>query len=39
LPPLELFPITLIARNWDDAQARFFADNGIFDVIYKPKAR
>jgi sulfate transport system substrate-binding protein len=39
LPPLELFPITLIARSWDDAQARFFADNGVFDVIYKPKAR
>jgi sulfate/thiosulfate transport system substrate-binding protein len=38
LPKLDLFPITLIAKDWDDAQAKFFADNAIFDVIYKPKA-
>jgi sulfate transport system substrate-binding protein len=37
LPGLDLFPITLIARDWDEAQSRFFADNGIFDLIYKPK--
>jgi sulfate transport system substrate-binding protein len=37
LPPLELFPITLLARDWDDAQTKFFADNAIFDLIYKPK--
>ncbi|MCE0497420.1 MAG: sulfate ABC transporter substrate-binding protein [Methylacidiphilales bacterium] len=38
LPNLDLFPVTLIARDWDDAQSKFFADNAIFDVIYKPKA-
>jgi sulfate transport system substrate-binding protein len=37
-PKLDLFPITLIAKDWEDAQARFFAENGIFDVIYKPRA-
>jgi sulfate/thiosulfate transport system substrate-binding protein len=37
-PTLDLFPITSIAKDWDDAQAKFFADNAIFDVIYKPKA-
>jgi len=26
LPKLDLFPITLIAKDWDDAQAKFFAD-------------
>jgi len=36
LPPLNLFPLTLIAKDWDDAQTRFFADNGVFDLIYKP---
>jgi len=38
LPPIDLFPITTVARDWDDAQAKFFADNAIFDLIYKPKA-
>lgn len=33
LPPIELFPITLIAKSWDDAQAKFFGENGIFEVI------
>jgi sulfate transport system substrate-binding protein len=39
LPPIELFPITAIAKDWEDAQQKFFADNGVFDVIYAPKAR
>jgi sulfate transport system substrate-binding protein len=38
-PPMDLFPITAIAKDWDDAQHRFFSDNGVFDVIYTPKAR
>ncbi len=38
LPKIDLFPITLLARDWDDAQLKFFADNGIFDLIYKPRA-
>ena len=28
LPQIELFPITLIARDWTDAQQKFFAENG-----------
>jgi sulfate/thiosulfate transport system substrate-binding protein len=39
LPPLKLFPITLIAKDWSDAQQKFFAENGLIDVIYVPKPR
>jgi sulfate transport system substrate-binding protein len=39
LPKLDLFPITLIAKDWDDAQAKFFADNALFDVIYNAKPK
>lgn len=39
LPPIELFPVTLIAKDWDEIQQKFFADNGIFDAIYRPKMR
>ncbi len=35
LPPMALFPITAIARDWDDAEQRFFAENGIMDAIWK----
>jgi sulfate/thiosulfate transport system substrate-binding protein len=35
LPSITLFPITAIARNWGDAQERFFAENGIIDGILK----
>jgi sulfate/thiosulfate transport system substrate-binding protein len=31
LPPITLFPITAIARDWDDAQQKFFAENGIIE--------
>ena len=34
-PDLKLFPITDIAKDWDDAQAKFFADGGVFDQIYE----
>jgi sulfate/thiosulfate transport system substrate-binding protein len=33
LPNLQLFPITAIAKDWDDARQKFFADNGIYDVV------
>jgi sulfate transport system substrate-binding protein len=39
LPPLNLFPITLIARDWSDAQQKFFAENGVLDAIYIAKPR
>ncbi len=35
-PELKLFPITAVAANWDEAQGKFFAENGIFDAIYQP---
>ncbi len=37
LPNIKLFPITAIAKNWDDAREKFFADNGIVDTIAPPK--
>lgn len=33
LPDITLFPITLVARDWDDAQVKFFGEGGIFDEI------
>jgi sulfate transport system substrate-binding protein len=39
LPPITLFPITTIAKNWDDAQARFFGENGIYESIQAGKIR
>jgi sulfate transport system substrate-binding protein len=38
-PDLNLFQITAIAKDWEDAQQRFFAENGIIDAVYKPKPR
>jgi len=38
-PELNLFRITAIAKDWEDAQLRFFAENGIIDTVYKPKPR
>jgi sulfate/thiosulfate transport system substrate-binding protein len=39
LPPLNFFPITLIAKDWSDAQQKFFAENGVIEAIYVPKPR
>ena len=36
-PQITLFPIDAIARDWNDAQERFFAENGILDVVMKPR--
>jgi sulfate transport system substrate-binding protein len=38
-PRLNLFPITAIAKDWDDAQQKFFAENGILETVYQPKPR
>jgi len=35
-PQLKLFTIEEIAKNWQDAQERFFAEGAIFDRIYQP---
>ena len=32
-PSIELFSVTLFAKDWEDAQQRFFADKGIYDAI------
>jgi sulfate transport system substrate-binding protein len=37
LAPITLFPVTAIARDWDDAQQKFFAENGIIDAVLKPR--
>lgn len=38
-PPLTLVPVTAAARDWDDAQARFFAEGGLFDQIYLARGK
>ena len=35
-PALDLFPVTLLARDWDDAQQKFFAENGVIDTVTTP---
>jgi sulfate/thiosulfate transport system substrate-binding protein len=37
LPNIQLFPITAIARDWDEAREKFFADNGVIDSIAPEK--
>ena len=32
-PQITLFPVTAVASSWDDAQQKFFAENGIMDSI------
>ncbi|MGA2550367.1 MAG: sulfate ABC transporter substrate-binding protein [Burkholderiaceae bacterium] len=39
LPPLHLFEVGAIARDWEDAENRFFAQDGIIDAVYRPKPR
>lgn len=36
LPPLELFPVTAVARDWAEAQQKFFGEGKVFDQIYQP---
>jgi sulfate/thiosulfate transport system substrate-binding protein len=33
LPPLTLFPVSAIAKDWGDAREQFFGTNGILDTI------
>jgi sulfate transport system substrate-binding protein len=39
LPAVDLFPVTILGKDWDEVRQKFFDDNGIFDSIYRPKAR
>ena len=34
LPKIELFPVTKVAKSWDDADKKYFASGAIFDSIY-----
>ena len=36
-PDIKLFPVTAIAKSWDDAYDRFFNDGKLFDSFYKAK--
>jgi sulfate/thiosulfate transport system substrate-binding protein len=36
---IERFTITDIAKSWEDADKRFFADEGVFDNIYSGSAK
>lgn len=36
-PNLTLFPITAVAKDWSDANAKYFNDGQIFDSIYGKK--
>jgi sulfate transport system substrate-binding protein len=36
-PEIKLFPITTVAKSWDDAYERFFNEGKLFDSFYKPK--
>ena len=36
-PPIRLFPVTEIAKDFPDAHKQLIAEGGVFDGIYKPK--
>lgn len=36
-PEMKLFKIDAVAKSWDDATAKYFADGALFDSFYKPK--
>lgn len=38
-PHLNLFSIQDIAKDWDDAQQRFFSNDGIIETVSRPKPR
>jgi sulfate/thiosulfate transport system substrate-binding protein len=39
LPDLALFPVTIVASDWDDAQQTFFAEGAVFDQISAANAK
>jgi sulfate transport system substrate-binding protein len=36
-PAMKLFAVTATAKDWDDAQRKFFDDGGVFDRVYQAK--
>ena len=39
LPAMPMFTIRDVAGSWPEAQAKFFADGGVFDEVYQPKGK
>lgn len=39
LPGIELFPVTLVAKDWVEAQEKFFGDEGIFETIHTTQTK
>jgi sulfate/thiosulfate-binding protein len=37
-PPIRMFTITDFVANWDEAQAKFFAADGLFDQLYESRS-
>lgn len=35
-PAIKLFPVTAVAKDWTDANNKFFATGAVFDAIYTP---
>ena len=35
-PDVKLFPVTTVAKDWNDAFEKFFGEGKVFDSIYKP---
>jgi sulfate transport system substrate-binding protein len=36
-PEIKFFKIDAVAKSWDDATAKYFAEGALFDSFYKPK--
>ena len=36
-PEIKMFPVTAVAKDWNDAYDKYFGDGKIFDSFYKPK--
>jgi sulfate transport system substrate-binding protein len=36
-PDMKLFPVTAVAKNWDDAIDKYFGEGKLFDSLYKAK--
>lgn len=34
-PRLDLFPVTVVARDWDDAAEKFFGEHGIINLLFE----
>jgi sulfate transport system substrate-binding protein len=37
LPAIKLYTLKEVAGDWEQAQAKFFADGGVFDQVYQSK--